>query len=596
MEDRTMRKAGFLLGLLAIALAGMAGTIQAAPAPMLTYGHPALQAIDNAYQTGAIDRAQALIYRVQFIKASDQLPAQFRLDGPALKDGTPLVLQAYEELEAMGRGDAVAELRSRPTDLPLTRTTAHFLIHYSLTGDDATTETYVDAIEAACEVGWTSFHTTYSWNVPPSDGTAGGGTDMIDIYVNVMSASIMGLTEPESQVPPNPPNNDRTGFFHINTNITNVGYLKSTVVHEYFHVVEFGYSANSYNSWWMENCSMEAQEWAYDSVNDYRLYIPAFFGAIQDPLWTADGQYEYGQITWPMYQDQRFSFDLCRQIWDNLLWGYSFFDPDVAPEALAAYGYTLAQAFHEFKTWCVYTNYRNDGNHFEEAGSWSSYYYPDLVLQSYPTGDLNPTWSKRPNALGSSLQCFRPVTGSTDNILTVNYDGPACTIAVTLFYKQTGVAGHTEYYMPLDANGNGTIDIPGFNNCDWVLMLVSMNINCSGLQNYIFSADTSTGSSSVDESANIGQLARIYPNHPNPVADRTALSYSLPQASTVDARIVDANGRVVRNLYSGEQRPGTYEIIWNRQDDAGREVASGVYYAVVRVDGQELTRQMTVLR
>jgi hypothetical protein len=596
MEDRTMRQAGYLLGLLAIAVAGMAGTIQAAPAPLLTYGHPALQAIENAYQTGEIDRAQALIYRVQFVKAFDQLPTQLRLDGPPVKGGTLIVLQAYEELEAMGRGDAVGELRARPSNLTLTRTTAHFLIHYTLTGTDATTESYVDAIQDACEVSWTSFHTTYGWDLPPSDGAAGGGTDLVDIYVHVLGGSAMGMAEPESQVPPNPPANDMTGFMHINTNIANVGYRKSTVAHEYMHIVEFGYNASSYNSWWMENCAMEAQEWAYDSVNDYRLYIPAFFGAIQDPLWTSDGQYEYGQITWPMYQDQRFSFDLAKQIWDNLQWGFSFFDANVAPVAIAAYGYTLEQAFHEFKTWCVYTNYRNDGNHYEEAGSWSSYYYPDLVKDTYPTGDLHPTSTKRPNRLGSSIQCFRPQTGSTDNILTVNYDGPPCAIAVTLFYKQTGVAGHTEYYMQLDANGNGTIDIPGFNVADWVLMLVSMGINCTGPMDYIFSADTSTGASSVDESTNIGQLARIYPNYPNPVADRTALSYSLPRASVVDARVVDANGRVVRNLFSGEQRPGAYEIIWNRQDDAGREVASGVYYAVVHVDGQELTRQMTVLK
>ena len=591
-----MRKAGYLLGLLAIAFAGMVGTIQAAPAPMLTYGHPALEAIDNAYQTGQIDRAQALIYRVQFVKGSDQLPAQYRLDGPAIKDGTPIVLQAYEELEGMGRGDAIADLRSRPANLTLTRTTTHYIIHYTLSGTDATTEAYVDVIEAACEVAWTCFHTTYNWNVPPSDGTNGGGVGMIDCYVHVLAVGVMGLTEPESSVPPDPPYNDRTGYFHINTNISNVGYRQSTVAHEYHHVVQFGYSANSYNSWWMENTAMEAQEWAYDNVNDYRLYLPPFFQAIQMPMWTQDGQYEYGQITWPMYQDQRFSYDLCKQIWTNLLWGYSFFDADVAPAAFAAYGYTVDQAFHEFKTWCVYTNYRDDGNHFEEAGHWSSYYYPDHTLMTYPTGTQHPTSTIRPRPYGSSLQCFRPQTGSTDNLLTVDFDGPNCTLAVTLFYKQTGVAGHTEYYMQLDANGNGTIDIPGFDNCDYVLMLVSMGINCSGAMDYSFSAETSAGASGVDQPANTGQLARIYPNYPNPVSDRTALSYSLPHASAVDARVVDANGRVVRNLYSGEQRPGTYEIIWNRQDDSGREVGSGVYYAVVRVGGQELTRQMTVLR
>jgi hypothetical protein len=596
MEDRTMRTAGYLLGLLAIVTVGMMGSVQAAPTAFDTYGQPALQAINDAYMTGEIDRAQALIYRVQFIKNPGVLPERFRIDGPQMKDGTILVLEAYEELEAMGRGGDLEELRSRPTNLTTLRTTAHYIIHYTLAGSDATTESYVDAIQEACEVGWTSFHTTYGWDLPPGDGSIGGGTNMIDCYVHALGASTMGLTERESSVPPDPPNSDYTGFFHINTNISSAGERKSTVVHEYMHVVQFGYNSGSQNSWWMENCAMEASEWAYDSVNDYRGYLPEFFGAIFDPLWSTSGLYEYGQITWPMYHTERFTPDLVEDIWDRLQWGYTFFDPDMAPAALAVYGYTLEQAFHEFKTWCVYTNFRDDHNHFTEAGAWSSYYYPDRTLTAYPTGDIHPTATKRPDRLGSSINAFRPETGSTDNMLVVNYDGPACTIAVTFFHKRTGLSGQTEYYMELDADGNGTIEIPEFDVADWVLMLVSMSINCSGPEDYVFSADTYSGGAAVDEQPTGARLARIFPNYPNPVADRTALSYSLPQGGVVDVKVLDATGRVVRTLHEGEQRAGAYEIMWNRQDDAGRVVASGVYYAVLRVNGQELTRQMTVLK
>jgi hypothetical protein len=591
-----MRSASIVLCCLALGLAVWTLPALAVPGELQTYGIPALQSIQDAYQEGEIDRAEALLYRGYLIKQPERLPERFRIEGGHLKCGTSILLDACEELAAMGRGDAVADLRARPTDLPLTRTTEHFMIHYATSGDDAVTESYVDVIQDACEVAYAAYHTTYGWTPPPGDGELGGGIDLTDIYVHVMSASTMGMAEPETAVPDYPPYYDFTGFLHINTNITSVGDRKVTVAHEYMHVVQFGYNANNINDWWLENCAMMGEEYAYDTINGYRGYLPQWMGYINLPLYTHDESFEYGQITWPMYHSERFSPALVQDIWARLEYAYSFFDDSVIEPALAPYGYTLLQANNEFKIWGVYTSFRNDGNHFQEANAWSSYYYPDKMLSAYPTGDQHPTFAKRPNALGSSFMAFLPEAGNTDNTLVVTYDGHVCTYSVTLFSKQVGVAGHTEYYMPLDANGNGTIEIPDWNTAEWVLMLINMDDTCTGPRDFIFSADTQMGSQSIGEDAEAGLRARLYPNCPNPVSDRTALAYSLPRHSAVDARIVDATGRLVRTLFTGEQNPGTYEIVWNRQDDGGREVASGAYYAIVRVDGQELTRQLTVLK
>jgi hypothetical protein len=592
-----MRSASVVLCCLALGLA-----VWALPAPaavggeLQTYGIPALQAIQDAYHNGEIDRAEALLYRGYFIKQSERLPERFRIEGGHLKCGTSILMEACEELAAMGRGDAVADLRARPTNLPLTRTTANFTIHYTTSGSDAVSEAYVDVIQDACEVSYAAFHTTYGYAPPPGDGELGGGTDLTDVYVHALGGNTMGMTEPETSVPGYPPYYDFTGFFHVNTNISGVGDRKVTVAHEYMHVVQFGYNANNINDWWLENCAMMGEEYAYDSVNGYRGYLPQWMGWIHESLYTHDESFEYGQISWPMYQSERFSPDLVLDIWTRLAMSYTFFDDPVIEPALAVYGYTLLQANNEFKIWSVYTNFRNDGNHFQEAGAWSTYLYPDKTLSAYPTGEQHPSATKRPQALGSSFMAFQPEAGSTDNTLVVTFDGPICTYSVTLFLKQSGVAGYVEYYMPIDAAGNGTISLPDWDTADWAFMLINMNDACTGWRDFIFSADTEMGTQSIAEGEGAGLRARLYPNYPNPVSDRTALSYSLPRQSAVDARIVDATGRLVRTLFTGDQNAGTYEIMWNRQDDGGREVASGAYYAIVRVDGQELTRQLTVLK
>ncbi|MBM3316828.1 MAG: hypothetical protein FJY75_03150, partial [Candidatus Eisenbacteria bacterium] len=275
-----MRKAARLASLFALVLLGLTAAAPAAPTTFESFGHPALQAINDAYATGEIDRAQALIHRVQFVKGSDRLPERFRLGGGPIKSGTTILLEAYEELEAMGRGDALGDLRARPTNLLNSRTTAHFKIHYTLSGSDAVTEAYVDVVQEAVEVGWSSYHTTYGWDVPPGDGAAGGGMNLIDCYIHALGSGIMGLAEPESSVPPNPPYNDYTGFFHVNTNISNANQRRITVTHEYMHIVQFGYNAGSTNSWFMENCAMMGEEYSYDNINDYRGYLSAWFGPI----------------------------------------------------------------------------------------------------------------------------------------------------------------------------------------------------------------------------------------------------------------------------------------------------------------------------
>lgn len=65
---------------------------------------------------------------------------------------------------------------------------------------------------------------------------------------------------------------------------------------------------------------------------------------------------------------------------------------------------------------------------------------------------------------------------------------------------------------------------------------------------------------------------------PNPLRQRTEISFHLDQTSAVDLAIYDALGRVVKNIIHGRGQAGNYTFAWDRTDNLGRPVQNGVYF------------------
>jgi hypothetical protein len=85
--------------------------------------------------------------------------------------------------------------------------------------------------------------------------------------------------------------------------------------------------------------------------------------------------------------------------------------------------------------------------------------------------------------------------------------------------------------------------------------------------------------------------------HPNPFASETRFVVTVPEGARARLRILDAAGRLVREL--ALERAGTRErvsTVWDRRDDRGRRVASGVYFAEVRWEGGAHRERLVVLR
>jgi PKD repeat protein len=85
----------------------------------------------------------------------------------------------------------------------------------------------------------------------------------------------------------------------------------------------------------------------------------------------------------------------------------------------------------------------------------------------------------------------------------------------------------------------------------------------------------------------------LYPCAPNPFDRTTLIRYDLPRSSSVDLRIYDVAGRLVRQLESSRREPGRHAAVWDSRDDSGSRVASGVYF--YRLDTGEFTQTRKVV-
>ncbi len=86
-------------------------------------------------------------------------------------------------------------------------------------------------------------------------------------------------------------------------------------------------------------------------------------------------------------------------------------------------------------------------------------------------------------------------------------------------------------------------------------------------------------------------------NSPNPFNPTTTVNYSAGEAGHARLIIFDSRGREVRLLLDGNiAQPGDYSAFWDGRDNKGRDVASGVYYAVLEINGRRYTHKMVMLK
>ena len=85
-------------------------------------------------------------------------------------------------------------------------------------------------------------------------------------------------------------------------------------------------------------------------------------------------------------------------------------------------------------------------------------------------------------------------------------------------------------------------------------------------------------------------------SYPNPFSASARIEYDLPADADVELKVFDVGGRLVTVLHDGPASAGTKREVWHGTDGSGLQVASGVYYCLLRAPGVEKRIRMTLVR
>jgi len=436
--------------LLATIILALAFTAFARDAETTTY-----QALMNDFSDGRISVDTYVENLILSVKAPENLAPEYRglITGYS---GTLPLIEAYNHLEELS-DEAAARLRpmmSRPYGLSQTYSTTHFKFHYTTSGGDATTTSFVSQMGTAFENSWTHI-VAMGFATPPSDGS-GGGDSKYDVYIRNLSSGILGYCEPESNVPATSWN-DATSFINMRNSYSAYSYtpvqlMQSTAVHELFHGFQMGYDASE-SPWFMEVSSVWIEDDMYPTYDDEHAFLSDFFNNPDVTITTYNGSHEYGSYHLATYLTDEFGVGTMFEIWDECKWVTVL----AAIQGIASdHGSSRNAAFTEFFQWNLFTGSRAGLGHYDEGADFPSIHIEDVVYPSdYPvTGGGSSHW---PDHLASNYFQLN-IPGGASGPFSISFDGADGGVwsAQVIF---PGTSTYSFLDIPLDAYGYGYITI-----------------------------------------------------------------------------------------------------------------------------------------
>jgi serine protease AprX len=80
---------------------------------------------------------------------------------------------------------------------------------------------------------------------------------------------------------------------------------------------------------------------------------------------------------------------------------------------------------------------------------------------------------------------------------------------------------------------------------------------------------------------------------PNPFRSQTRVTYGVRHQTEVTLCLYDVQGRLIRKLHKGVEKPGRHIALWDGRNRTGRTCSPGVYFLEIRADGQ--TRRVPIV-
>lgn len=226
--------------------------------------------------------------------------------------------------------------------------TEHFLVHYTLSGQDSAPARdgdgsgipdFVESVGEAMEYSWQVEIVQWGWAIPPSDGGLGGDA-RYDVYLeDIYGDGTAGYTDGgyrNTTVGDNPNTTAvETDASHSYISLDNdygeesvytaEEMMQVTAAHEFNHAIQFGLDSDEPAEWFWEATATWMEDVVYDPINDGVYYLDAVFNSpdtcqIAEGKESSDDEYHwYGMWIFLRYISENYGNDVIRVMWENMV-------------------------------------------------------------------------------------------------------------------------------------------------------------------------------------------------------------------------------------------------------------------------------------
>lgn len=89
---------------------------------------------------------------------------------------------------------------------------------------------------------------------------------------------------------------------------------------------------------------------------------------------------------------------------------------------------------------------------------------------------------------------------------------------------------------------------------------------------------------------------QLHQNYPNPFNSLTTIKYRIPKSGLARIEVFNNLGQIIKVLLNKKLHPGQHAISWNATDKYGRPVPTGIYYCLMRYNGNTAIRKMLLIK
>jgi len=178
-------------------------------------------------------------------------------------------------------------------------------------------------------------------------------------------------------------------------------------------------------------------------------------------------------------------------------------------------------------------------------------------------------------------------------------------------------AGHNHYYARAEVEGIQNVTTggggapfhtpdpesphlvtatPAFHFCKVEIDGAELTFTAETPEGVVIDAFTLSRPTAVEGSGDEPPAAVLGSVHPNPFNAATTIAWSQRAAAAATVDVYDLAGRRVRRLRTGVLAAGDRSLVWDGRNDAGRELASGLYHFTLRAGEAVVVGRITLVK